>query len=76
MLQVADEFDDALSVLRHGCDGVVTEFGAVLLAGLGVGAEVAGPALGAQPALLGTAAIMANVAALLHIRNSRAPARR
>jgi hypothetical protein len=71
MLQVADEFDDAFSVLRHGCCGVAAEVGSVLLVGLGVGAEVAGPSLGAEPALLGAAAIMANVAALLKIRSSR-----
>lgn len=73
MLQVADEFDDAFGVLRHGCYGVVAEFGSLLLAGLGVGAEVAGTSLGAQPLLLGASAIMANVAALLKIRRSRAP---
>ncbi len=74
MLQVADEFDDAFGALRHGCYGVVAEVGSVLLAGLGVGAELAGPSLGAEPALLGAAALMANVAALLKIRSSR-PAR-
>ena len=76
MLQVADEFDDALGVLRHGCYGVVAEVGSVMLVGLGVGAEVAGPSLGAEPALLGAAAIMANVAALLKIRSTRPALRR
>jgi len=71
VLQVADEFDDAYGALRHGWLGLAAEVGAAILAVLGVGAELAGPALGAQPALLGAAAIIANVAALLKIRSSR-----
>lgn len=71
MLQVADEFDDAFGVLRHGWLGLVAEIGAVLLAGGGIAAELAGRALGAEPALLAVAAITANVAALLKIRSSR-----
>jgi hypothetical protein len=31
VLQVADEFDDALGVLRHGWLGLAAEIGAVLL---------------------------------------------
>lgn len=72
MLQAADELDDVCALLRHGWLGLAAELGALLLAGLGVGAELAGPALGAQPAVLGAAAIAANVAALLEIRSSRA----
>ena len=45
--------------------------GAVSLAGLGIGAELAGPLLGAQPAILGAAAVAANLAALLKVRRSR-----
>jgi hypothetical protein len=75
MLQVADEFDDALGVMRHSCHGVVAEVGALILAGLGIGVDVAGPSLGAQPVLLGAAAIVANLAALLKIRSSRPAAR-
>jgi hypothetical protein len=71
VLQVADEFDDALALLRHGWLGVVAEFGAVSLAAFGVGAQLAGPALGAQPAMMGAGAVAANVAALLKIRRSR-----
>jgi len=71
VLQVADEFDDAIGVLRHGWLGVTGELSAVSLAGLGVGAELAGPALGAQPAILGAAAVAANLAALIKIRQSR-----
>lgn len=75
MLQVVDEIDDAIGVLRHGCLGLVAETGVLLLAGLSVGAEVAGPALGAEPAVLGAAALTANVAALLKLRNDRLSAR-
>jgi hypothetical protein len=71
VLQVVDECDDALSILRHGWLGLIAEIGALLLAAVGIGAEVAGPALGAQPALIGVAAIIANLAALLKIRSSR-----
>ena len=31
VLQVADEFDDAFGVLRHGWLGLVSEIGAVLM---------------------------------------------
>jgi len=73
VLQVADEIDDAFGVVRHGWLGLVTEVGSLMLAGLAIGAEIAGPALGAQPALLGASAVTANVAALLSIRTSRRP---
>ncbi len=71
LLQVADELDDVFGVVRHGWLGLIAEVGALTLAGLGVGAELAGSVLGAQPAMLGTAAIAANVAALLKIRSLR-----
>jgi len=73
MLQVADELDDAIGVLRHGWSGLIAEIGALLLAALGVGAAVAGLRLGAEPASIATAAVAANVAALLKIRASRGP---
>jgi hypothetical protein len=71
VLQVADEFDDAFGILRHGWLGLVAEVGGLMLAMIGIGAVLAGPALGAQPAMLGAAAIAANLAALLMIRRSR-----
>lgn len=74
VLQVADEFDDAFGVLRHGWLGVAAEMSALLLAVLGIAAAVAGPALGAEPAIIGAAAIAANVAALLKLRSPRPPA--
>jgi hypothetical protein len=58
-------------MLRHGWLGLVAELGALLLAGLGISAAIAGPALGAEPALMGTAAVSANIAALLKLRSSR-----
>ena len=76
MLQVADEFDDAFCVLRHGWSGLVAEIGGVSLAGLGISAAVAGRLLGAEPALIAMAAVAANLAALLKIRRSRVAARR
>jgi poly(3-hydroxybutyrate) depolymerase len=76
MLQIVDEFDDAFGVLRHGCSGLVAEIGELWLAGLGIGAAVAGPLLGAQPVLIAAAAVVANLAALLKIRGSRSAARR
>jgi len=75
MLQVVDEFDDAVSVLRHGWLGLIAELGASMLAVLGVGAALAGPRLGAEPASIATAAVAANLAALLKIRSSRRAAR-
>ena len=71
VLQVVDEIDDAVGVLRLGWLGLVTEIGALLLVGLGIGAMLAGPMIGAEPATLGAAAITANVAALLQLRGSR-----
>jgi hypothetical protein len=71
MLQVVDELDDALGVLRHGCYGLLAEVGTPMLAAVSLGAAVAGPRLGADPALIGTAAVAANLAALLEIRSAR-----
>lgn len=45
VLQVADEFDDACSALRHGWLGINAEFGALSIAGIGIGAVVAALAL-------------------------------
>jgi hypothetical protein len=71
MLQVADEVDDALGVLRHGWLGVAAELGSVMLAGGGTVAALAACAQGAEPVTLGAAAITANLAALLEIRSAR-----
>jgi hypothetical protein len=76
MLQVVDEFDDAFGVLRHGCLGLIAEIGVPMLAAVSLGAAVAGPRLGAEPASIATAAVAANLAALLKIRSSRIAARR
>ncbi len=71
MLQVADELDDLLAAVHHGWLGLSAELGALSLVGVGIGAALAGPALGAEPALIGAAAISANIAALLKLRGSR-----
>jgi len=76
ILQVVDEFDDALGTLRHGWLGFHAEIGALLFAGIGLAAMVAAFALGADPAMVGSAAIVLNLAALLKIRESRAAPRR
>jgi hypothetical protein len=75
MLQVVDEFDDIFGVLRHGCLGLMAEIGEPMLAAVSLGAALAGPRLGADPALITTAAVAVNVAALLKIRSSRIAAR-
>jgi hypothetical protein len=75
MLQVVDEFDDIFGVLRHACLGLMAEIGAPMLAAVSLGVAVAGPRLGADPALITTAAVAANLAALLKIRSSRTAAR-
>jgi hypothetical protein len=75
MLQVVDEIDDALGVLRHGCSGVIAEIGEPILAVATLGAAVVGSRLGADPASIATAGVAANLAALLRIRSSRSAAR-
>lgn len=75
VLQVADEVDDALGLLRHGWLGLAAEVGSLILAGAGSAAAIAGCTLGAEPVLVGTAAITANLAALLEIRSARRAAR-
>jgi hypothetical protein len=73
VLQVIDEFDDAVAALRHVLLGLHSEMGVLLFAGVGTGAVVAELALRAHPGMIGAAAITANLAALLKIRDSRAP---
>jgi hypothetical protein len=75
ILQVVDEFDDVLGALRHRWLGFHAEIAALLFAGIGVGAMLAAFALGADPLMVGTAAIVLNLAALLQIRESRAAPR-
>jgi hypothetical protein len=71
MLQVVDEIDDAVGALRFGWSGLLAEIGVLLLVVLGIAAEVAGPRLGAEPALLGAGALTANIAAFLKSRRDR-----
>jgi hypothetical protein len=70
MLQVVDEFDDALSLIRHGWLGLIAEVGALVLWALGIGVALVGPRFGAEPASVATAGVAANLAALLKLRGS------
>ena len=71
MLQVVDEVDDALGLLRHGWLGISAGLNSRMLAGAGTAAALAGCTLGAEPVLLGVTAITANLAALAEIRSAR-----
>ena len=71
MLQVVDELDDVLGLLRHGYLGVSAGLDSRMLAGAGTAAALAGCSLGAEPVLLGVTAITANLAALAEIRSAR-----
>jgi hypothetical protein len=53
----------------------MAEIGEPMLAAVSLGAALAGPRLGADPVLITTAAVAANLAALLKIRSSRIAAR-
>jgi hypothetical protein len=46
VLQVVDEFDDAIAALRHGCLGLNAEIGALLSAAVGFAAAVTLSVLG------------------------------
>jgi len=60
VLQVADEVDDMLGMLRHRWLGVAAGLNSRMLAGAGT-----------EPLLLGVTAITANLAALVEIRSAR-----
>ena len=75
ILQVADEVDDVLGLLRHGWLGVAAGLDSRMLAGAGTAVAFAGCTLGAEPVLLGVTAITANLAALAEIRSVRRAAR-
>ncbi len=71
VLQIADELDDVVGLLRHSWLGVAAGLDSRMLAGAGTAAAVAGCTLGAEPVLLGVTAITANLAALAEIRSAR-----
>jgi hypothetical protein len=75
MLQVADEVDDMVGLLRHHWLGIAAGLDSRMLAGAGTAAAVAGCTLGAEQVLLGVTAITANLAALVEIRSARRAAR-
>jgi hypothetical protein len=71
VLQVADEVDDVIGLLRHSWLGVAAGLDSRVLAGAGTAVALAGCTLGAEPVLLGVTAITANLAALAEIRSAR-----
>jgi hypothetical protein len=71
LLQVADEVDDVLGLLRHSWLGIAAGLDSRMLAGAGTAAALAGCTLGAESVLLGVTAITANLAALAEIRSVR-----
>jgi hypothetical protein len=71
MLQVVDEIDDAVGVLRHLCLGVAAEIGLVVAGVLGVGAIGAAIAAGAEVQLIFSGLIMLSLAATLKIHGLR-----
>jgi hypothetical protein len=71
VLQIADEVDDMLGMLRHRWLGVAAGLNSRMLAGAGTAVALAGCTLGAEPLLLGVTAITANLAALVEIRSAR-----
>jgi len=73
MLQVVDEFDDAVGALRLCSLGLAAEFGMLAAGGLGIGAIAVAIAAGAEVTLICSAAIMLSLAAALKIHGSRLP---
>jgi hypothetical protein len=72
MLQVVDEIDDAIGVLRHCWLGAAAEFPTFLAGGAGIGAAGA-TALqtGAEPVLVAAASAALGVAGFLKVLDSR-----
>jgi hypothetical protein len=72
MLQVVDEIDDAIGILRHCWLGAAAEFPVFLAGGAGLGAAGA-TALqtGAEPALIVAASAALGVAGVLKALDSR-----
>jgi hypothetical protein len=58
MLQLLDEFDDAIGALRLCCVGLAAEVGLAVAGGLGIGAIGAALAAGAEFSLICSAAIV------------------
>jgi hypothetical protein len=71
MLQVADEIDDAVGVLRLYSLGLAAEIGLVVGGTLGIGAIAAAIAAGAEAELICSATIVLSLAAALKIRGSQ-----
>ena len=76
VLQVADELDDAIAVLRLCLTGLAAEIGLVAAGVLGMGAIGAAVAVGAQVTLIGAALSILGLAAYLKIHASQVSAAR
>lgn len=70
MLQVVDEIDDAVGAIRLWSVGMAAEIGLPAAAVLGMGAMGGAVAGGADLTLLGSAAVMLGLAAILKIYGS------
>ncbi len=75
MLQVVDEIDDAVGVLRLCVLGIAAETGLALTGAVGVGAIVAAVAAGAEGPLIYSATLLLGFAAALKFQSSRFPTR-
>lgn len=71
MLQVVDEIDDAVGVLRHCSLGLASEIGLAAAGALGIGAIGAAVAAGAEITLICSAAMLIGLAGVLKIHGSR-----
>ena len=71
MLQVLDEFDDAIGALRLCCVGLAAEIGLAVAGGLGIGAIGAALAAGAEFSLICSGAIVLAAAAVLKFHQSQ-----
>jgi len=67
VLQVADEFDDAIGALRLCLTGLAAEIGLVAAGIFGIGAIGAAVAAGAEVTLIGAALIVLGLASSLKI---------
>ena len=71
MLQVLDEFDDAIGALRLCCVGLAAEIGLAVAGGLAIGAIGAALAAGAEFSLFCSGAIVLAAAAFLKFHESQ-----
>ena len=71
ILQLLDEFDDAIGALRLCCVGLAAEIGLAVAGGLAIGAIGAALAAGAEFSLICSGAIVLAAAAVLKFHESQ-----